>query len=171
MLRPGSSRQQLARTLNAAHADGLLSEHTLAQRLELLFESRLIDPSVLVGDLTRGSRPREWLTKVAGSISQGVRDRVAAPETKALERPILFALDWSGGQEELFVGRHRSCDLVLTRPGVSRLHARLMFRNGSWVLQDLESTNGTFVNHVRVGRSQLRPGDHILFGDQHVRID
>jgi hypothetical protein len=157
--------------LNAAYADGLLSEHTLAQRLELLFESRLIDPSLLVGDLTRRSRSRDWLTKVAGTITQGIRELVAAPEEKAIERPTLLALDWTGEQQELFVGRHPSCDLVLTRPAVSRLHARLMFRNGGWIVQDLESTNGTFVNYVRVGRRQLRPGDHIVFGDQHVRID
>jgi pSer/pThr/pTyr-binding forkhead associated (FHA) protein len=85
--------------------------------------------------------------------------------------PLLLALDWSGGRRELVLGRHHGCDVVLSNPGVSRLHARLVFRDGSWVLQDLQSTNGTTVNGVRVGRCELRPGDHLVLGDEHLKVD
>jgi pilus assembly protein CpaF len=54
---------------------------------------------------------------------------------------------------------------------VSRRHARLLFRDGSWVLQDLQSTNGTTVNGVPVGRCQLRPGDRLIFGTACLRVD
>ena len=54
MFGPGSTRHRLARTLNAAYAEGLLSERTLAHRLDILFASALIDPGVLVGE--RGPR-------------------------------------------------------------------------------------------------------------------
>jgi hypothetical protein len=166
---PGASRQWLARTLNAAYADGLLSEGTLSHRLDLLFGSELIDPSRLIGDLYRRAPGRErpaplWRTLRAFTRKLRAGRRPPDPTT-------LLALDWSGGHDELIVGRHLSCDVVLSRGGVSRRHARLIFRDGTWVLQDLESTNGTKVNGVAVGRCQLRPGDHLVFGDQHVRID
>jgi pSer/pThr/pTyr-binding forkhead associated (FHA) protein len=85
--------------------------------------------------------------------------------------PVLLALDWSSGQSELIIGRHRGCDVVLSNLAVSRRHARLVFRDGNWVLQDLQSTNGTAVNGMTVGRCELRPGDHVVLGDQHLKID
>jgi pilus assembly protein CpaF len=54
---------------------------------------------------------------------------------------------------------------------VSRRHARLVFRDGSWVIQDLRSCNGTEVNGLVVGRCELRPGDHVVLGDEHLVID
>jgi pSer/pThr/pTyr-binding forkhead associated (FHA) protein len=71
----------------------------------------------------------------------------------------------------MLIGRHCDCDLVLSELTVSRRHARLIFRDGRWILQDLESTNGTIVNGCRVGRSELRPGDHLALGEAHVTID
>lgn len=59
------------------------------------------------------------------------------------DQPARLALDWSGAISELILGRRRDCDVVLSDPGVSRRHARLFFRDGSWVLEDLDSTNGT----------------------------
>lgn len=83
----------------------------------------------------------------------------------------MLALDWSGATDELLVGRHPSCDVVLADPTVSRRHARLRFRDGTWALQDLESTNGTTINGLRVGRCQLRAGDRLMLGDQHLTVD
>src|SRR5258708_33831460 len=83
----------------------------------------------------------------------------------------LLALDWSGSQDQLLIGRHPCCDVVLASPAVSRTHARLTFRDGTWILQDLGSMNGTKLNDVRVGRCQLRPGDHLVIGDERVLVD
>ena len=82
-----------------------------------------------------------------------------------------LALDWSGAQSEMLIGRHHGCDLVLSDLSVSRRHLRMIFRDGQWILQDLESRNGTIVNGCRVGRCQLRPGDHLTLGDTHLTID
>jgi hypothetical protein len=164
---PGFSRQRLARTLNAAYAEGLLSEETLMYRLDTQFASRVVDPARLVGDLPRRSRLFELQT----TLTRAVESTVKWLGVGAIEEPMLLALDWHGAQQELLIGRHPSCDVVLAHPTVSRHHARLVFRDGTWVLQDLESTNGTLVNHRRVGRYQLRPGDTILFGDQPVQVD
>ena len=66
---------------------------------------------------------------------------------------------------------YASCDVVLHGAYVSRHHARVFYRDGKWVLHDLRSTNGTLVNGVSVGRTELRPGDLILLGDEQLRID
>jgi predicted component of type VI protein secretion system len=84
---------------------------------------------------------------------------------------VLLALDWGGDCHELLIGRHSSCDLVVSDPSVSRRHARLVFRDHGWILQDLDSTNGTRVNGVRVGRSELRPGDRLAIGEARLTID
>jgi hypothetical protein len=167
VLGEGASRRQIARTLNAAYADGLLSHETFVYRLDQLFHRRLIDPVRLIGDLsTRAPRRRlAWLVRAVDAVKRWTRAAHAEPPT------VLLALDWSGGQGELILGRHHSCDLVLSDPSVSRRHARLVFRDGNWVLQDLESTNGTIVNGVLVGRCALRPGDRVMIGDEQLRID
>jgi hypothetical protein len=47
---PGASRRQIESRLNAAYADGLLSQETFARRIEHLLGRRLIDPVSLLGD-------------------------------------------------------------------------------------------------------------------------
>ncbi|MGP0050138.1 MAG: FHA domain-containing protein [Solirubrobacteraceae bacterium] len=71
----------------------------------------------------------------------------------------------------MLVGRDDGCDVVLPNVAVSRRHARLLFRDGRWIIQDLDSTNGTAVNGRWVGRCELRPGDDILLGDEHLTVD
>lgn len=166
MLRPAASRHRMARTLNAAYGDGLLSRETLVHRLDALFGSRLIDPAGVIGDLTLRSSRRTWRAAIVRALKIR-RGGGAEPRRSGL----ILALDWSGAAEELVIGRHPTCDVVLAGPAVSRRHARLRFRDGSWVLQDLDSTNGTWVNDMRVGRCQLRPGDCLELGDEHLVVD
>jgi hypothetical protein len=120
------------------------------RRLDVLFASTVVDPARLVGDLTR---------------------RVPRRRHRRDEQTIFLALDWNGGQEALLIGRHPDCDLVMADATVSRRHARLIFRDGGWIIQDLESTNGTRLNGKYVGRCRLRPGDQLALGDQLLRID
>jgi FHA domain len=167
MLRPGDARLRMERTLNTAYGDGLLSERTLLQRLHVLFGSELVEPAVLVGDLTL-RRP--------GSVRPGRRERVLAWLAKVLDgeetpSPTLLALDWTGARDELLVGRHDASDVVVSHPSVSRRHARLSFRHGHWVLRDLDSTNGTRVNGKRVVRCRLEPGDRLSLGSADLLVD
>ena len=63
------------------------------------------------------------------------------------------------------IGRSRQCDVVLTDPNVSRRHAELRPRGGSWVLSDLGATNGVTLNGRRIeGPEVVRPGDRIELG-------
>jgi hypothetical protein len=144
-----------------------MSEATLSHRLDVVLSSRLIDPASLVGDLMRRVARPSWLLRLRHWFRQAIRD-LRAP---ARVLPTLLALDWSGSQTELLVGRHLGCDVVLSSVKVSRRHARLIFRDGSWILLDLDSTNGTRVNGVRVGRCALQPGDELVIGGHHLRID
>ena len=167
---PGSSRRRLAETLNAAYADGLLSEHTLSYRLDLLLGNRVVDPVILIGDLTRRIPRPAWQSTITGGFAAIART-LRALAGLARDEPLLLALDWTGVQEDLLLGRHPRCDIVLRDPSVSRRHARLRFLDGAWMLHDLESTNGTTVNRVRVGRCTLRPGDRVALGDQRLLVD
>ncbi len=62
------------------------------------------------------------------------------------------------------LGRRESCDIVLPDESVSRRHARLELQKGGWVVTDLNSSNGTFVNGVRVRSTSLSPGDTVKLG-------
>lgn len=63
------------------------------------------------------------------------------------------------------VGRNDGCDLVLNHPTVSGNHAKLTRQaDGSTLVEDQGSTNGTFVNGQRVKRATARPGDQITVG-------
>jgi len=65
---------------------------------------------------------------------------------------------------EVMVGRDRTCSIVLAHPAVSRRHAKMTFSGREWVLEDLKSANGTYVNNTRVERANLKAGDVVRFG-------
>jgi serine/threonine-protein kinase len=65
---------------------------------------------------------------------------------------------------EVMVGRDRTCSIVLSHPAVSRKHAKMTFSGRDWLLEDLKSANGTYVNNTRVERANLKPGDVVRFG-------
>jgi signal transduction histidine kinase len=64
----------------------------------------------------------------------------------------------------LVIGRTRSCGLRIDRSEVSRRHAELLLDGGRYLLRDLGSRNGTFVNGDRVTERELAFGDRIAFG-------
>ncbi len=167
MARSGASRRQIAQTLTIAYGEGLLSEETFLHRLDQALGAGQIDARGLVGDLMTRAPVGGLKARLLVAV-----DRLRRPRANELEAAAdLLALDWTGAIPELVVGRSHRCDIVLDDPGVSRRHARLVFRDGSWVLQDLASTNGTMVNDVRVGRCQLRPGDRLRLGTACLRVD
>jgi hypothetical protein len=167
-MQPGAQRRGLDRTLRAAYSEGLLSQGTFVDRVGLLVTPGLIDPEQLVGDL-RLRGPGAPLSH-ARAIATQLRERTVW-SWRTSRRDALLALDWAGWIEQLLVGRSSVCDVRLDDVSVSRLHARLIFRDGAWVVEDLRSKNGTVLNGSRVVRSQLRPGDRIAFAGQQFRID
>jgi pSer/pThr/pTyr-binding forkhead associated (FHA) protein len=53
-------------------------------------------------------------------------------------------------KRELFIGRAPSCELIVTDEFASSQHAKVVHIGGDWVIQDLDSTNGTYVDGVRI---------------------
>jgi diguanylate cyclase (GGDEF)-like protein len=62
------------------------------------------------------------------------------------------------------IGRGTDADIRLSDTEISRKHARLLHRDGSVVVEDLKSTNGTFVNGATIGVQRLNDGDKIQVG-------
>ena len=71
---------------------------------------------------------------------------------------------------EIVIGRSSELDMVLVEDMVSRRHARILVADGKVVLEDLGSTNGSFVNGERVQRAELNAGDRILIGTSIIKI-
>lgn len=71
----------------------------------------------------------------------------------------------------LTVGRDASSSVQIDSPYISKNHAVLAFRNGDWVLEDLNSANGTRVNGnpIRI-HFGLKPGDEIQIGDDVLQF-
>lgn len=70
------------------------------------------------------------------------------------------------GNNELTIGRDISNDIVISDVEVSRKHARLLLQADGFVLEDMGSTNGTFINGQRlIGPHVLRPGEMIMLGE------
>jgi len=70
--------------------------------------------------------------------------------------------------ETATIGRSRSCDLSLRSPDASRRHAEIAHGPDGWVVRDLDSTNGTFVNGERIVLHLLQPGDRIEIGSDVI---
>jgi len=68
------------------------------------------------------------------------------------------------------VGRSSELDMVLVEEMVSRRHARIELVRGSVLVEDLGSTNGTFVNGERVERAYLNEGDRLLIGTSILKL-
>src|SRR5688500_13180966 len=69
-----------------------------------------------------------------------------------------------GEGQEIVIGRSSDLDMVLVEEMVSRKHARIALQNGVINIEDLGSTNGTFVNGEKVQKGTLREGDRVLIG-------
>ncbi len=71
--------------------------------------------------------------------------------------------------DQLVIGRDSSNSVAINDAEISRKHSRLSFQGGKYVLEDLGSTNGTFVNGQRLaGPVVLKPGDVVSLGEQIV---
>lgn len=106
-----------------------------------------------------------------GARTRPIR-RVKATPTR------IVVLDEEGGRsgthrltDTLQIGRDASCDITLSDTYASQQHARISNRNGSWVIEDLGSTNGTYLNQRKVTvPTALAPGDSIRIGKTVLEV-
>ncbi len=110
---------------------------------------RTTDPVMAVPSAVPGGKDRATLTIISG-INAGQ----------------VYALD---GTEHI-IGRGTEADIWVEDGGVSRRHARITCRSdGRYFVEDLGSTNGTFIGAQRVQLSEVRPGDRLQIGP-HVTL-
>jgi pSer/pThr/pTyr-binding forkhead associated (FHA) protein len=99
------------------------------------------------------------------------RDAGLRPELVAPVTVITPQGDIELGHGSLLIGRLPECDVLLQDGLVSRMHARISVQHDSVVVEDLHSTNGVYVNGLRVGHSSvLRDGDRVLIGTTEISM-
>ena len=67
-------------------------------------------------------------------------------------------------EKDLIIGRIPECGISISVENVSREHARVIFRNEEYFVEDLGSTNGTYVNGIKIVKCVLRNSDQINIG-------
>src|SRR5688572_30829046 len=72
--------------------------------------------------------------------------------------------------QEIVIGRSSELDMVLVEEMVSRKHARIALSDGVISIEDMGSTNGTFVNGEKVQQGTLREGDRVLIGTNILKV-
>jgi diguanylate cyclase (GGDEF)-like protein len=77
---------------------------------------------------------------------------------------------WDLKQEEVRIGRGSECDIRINDEIMSRLHAAIQRDASGFVLVDLNSTNGTYVNDKQIQRHRLAAGDHVHLGHHIFRF-
>jgi len=71
---------------------------------------------------------------------------------------------------EVIIGRSHEIDIILLEDMVSRRHAKIYKEGDNFVIEDLNSTNGTFVNGERIKKRVLKEGDRILIGTSMMKL-
>jgi hypothetical protein len=113
---------------------------------------------------------RTMIYSAAGRVAQPLEERAQARRETALL--VLDGKRLVVGAGGVTLGRSRECDVMLDDPNVSRTHAELRPRGGSWVLTDLGSTNGSSVNGRRIDApTVVKPGDEIELGTSLMKFD
>lgn len=128
-----------------------------------------VEPSVAAASATKGKAKRG-----AARPAKPARPRRGAPVVPSrlvIVEPAARAGVEFGLDQELTVGRAGGCSVVLDEQYVSQVHARVFVREGSAFVEDLGSTNGTWVNGTRaVGQMPARPGDRVQVGNVVMEV-
>ena len=74
------------------------------------------------------------------------------------------------GKRETIIGRHSQSDIVIHDEQVSRSHAMIIRKETRFFIQDLDSSNGVFVNNLRQKKTALKHGDVIMIGGSMLKF-
>jgi hypothetical protein len=158
-------RQETVRALRGQLRQGRLSDVTFVRRLFLALDARRrTELDVLVADLPAPPSARSSLVSLyhglTALVARLIPWRIAR---RSVREPAELALPPVPG--EYVIGRSDEVDLRLDDISVSRRHALIAPGDGGWVITDLGSRNGTWLNGWRLpGPAPVRPGDLLDFG-------
>ena len=144
-MRPSEdTRERTVARLRRGYVAGRLDTDTFSRRVDCALSSGSGDGAARPDG--RPAPPR------ARSRSRWLRRR----------RPHGLLAGAAGGR--LVLGRSPGCQLVFDDDTVSRRHAELRMTDGRWILRDLGSSNGTWVNGRQVMEAEVIPGDEVQLG-------
>ena len=122
----------------------------------------------VASDVVAGRKER----KAGGRAeSRAVRTRGRSPQTVVVKDDAGHKLSSHRLNGTLQVGRADACHIKLEDTYVSNFHARIYPKNGTWHVEDLGSTNGTYLNRQRVsGSVELQAGDEVRVGKTTLEL-
>jgi hypothetical protein len=154
-MRPShDTREQTVARLRQGYVSGRIGTDTFAQRIDHALQSESQDElRGLTADLP--AQPGAALARLRARFA---RRGLGLPDATDL------------AHARLLIGRSSDCQLVMTDDTVSRRHAELRAEDGHWLLRDMGSSNGTWVNGRRVVEAEVRPGDLVHLGGAEIRL-
>ena len=118
-----------------------------------------------------------WASRVMQDPSPKPNVPTARPPAGARSYVLRFISGkYQGGEfpivpeKQIVVGRSSDLDMVLVEDMVSRKHARIAMQSDQIWIEDLGSTNGTFVNGEKIKRARLKEGDRVLIGTSILKV-
>lgn len=102
----------------------------------------------------------KMIKKVLGALDQEKLPSLTVISEPFKNKKVVFEEDI----KKLIIGREHGCHLSLDSSVVSRQHAFIALKWGGYVIKDMDSKNGTFVNGERIEEKSLKDGDEIVFG-------
>jgi FHA domain/Domain of unknown function (DUF1707) len=154
-------RERAADLLRRACVEERLSSETFVDRLDLVYAATTrAELDRLLSDLPDPTFVRRvlldavmWLSRLSFDIARAWR----GPRTPQMVLP---------QRARVTIGRSPLADFVVADATVSSTHAVLNYSGTAWSLEDVGSTNGTYVNGWRVSDPiVVRPGDELTFGE------
>jgi pSer/pThr/pTyr-binding forkhead associated (FHA) protein len=124
----------------------------------------------VVADL-RGPRSRRERSSQAGQRTAPIARQGKPPKSVAVIADNGTKVESVRLSGQLQIGRADACQIKLDDTYVSTFHARIFNRDGSWFVEDLGSTNGTYLNQRRVTSPvELRAGDRVKLGKTTLEL-
>lgn len=142
----------------------------IARKLDGFAFAKQMGPFVLMQKSAAAPRTpsgADWQTSTSRQPSASTKKDPAAVEF-ADQLVATLPPPAADGSLQLIIGRSPDCDVVVDDPAVSSKHAAILWDGRSGVLRELGSSNGTFLNGLKLGsKAALRSGDQLAFGDSH----
>jgi len=113
---------------------------------------------------------------VGAIIAYSVRNASNSTSTAVGGGSLLILSGMMSGQSvpimtnPFIMGRNRGCHLQITEADISRQHAQILVQGDNYILQDLNSKSGLYVNGYRVSRHMLQHGDNVRIGTLNLRF-
>ena len=127
---------------------------------------------VALNAMRRDANKAAGVYQASAPVKGSQRRREAPREIAIVEGPLQGSHMELGTLEDCTLGRASDCDFVTGDDYSSGHHARLFRRGSEWVVEDLESRNGTFVNGVRIDQPEVVGADsEIKLGRTTVRLN